>query len=111
MSEMSSDRYDPSFWVRSQVAGLPDRLDDGRTDLCPHLADPAKDQHAFAVWAPELLLCGDCLQSVLAAPAGPCDRCGERPATRLNDYVPREGRNLTLYFRLCDDCQAREWSL
>lgn len=111
MTDMSSDRYDPSFWVRSQVASLPDRLDDGQIEICPHLDDPSRDQHAWALWAPDRLLCGDCLVPVLAAPVGPCDRCSERPATRQNDYVPREGGNLTLHFRLCDPCQAREWSL
>lgn len=108
MNEISSDRYDPSFWVRSQVQELGVRLADERTKPCPHLTDPDHDRYAWAVWAPAAIVCGECVLPILEQPPGVCDRCGEEPAVQQFDYEPTDGGDWLLLFRLCQGCTARE---
>lgn len=107
---MSSDRYDPSFWVRSQVNDLGARLADERTRPCEHLTDPERDHYSWALWAPAAIVCEDCLGPLLAAPAGMCDRCGDAAAAHQNDYRPTEQGDWVFLFRLCTRCQGAEMS-
>ncbi|WP_134131199.1 hypothetical protein [Kribbella pratensis] len=105
-------RYEPSVWVRSIVEDdLLVRLATELTRPCPHLTDPEHQRYAYALWAPDLLLCADCIGPVMDAPAGMCDRCGEAQAAHQNDYIPTtDGEGWVLLFRLCEDCQRREMS-
>jgi hypothetical protein len=102
------DRYEPSFWVRSQVHGLGVRLTEERTRPCPHLTDSERDRYAYALWVPERLVCADCVEGVMDAPVGMCNRCGKAPAAHENRYPPTPEGDWLLMFRLCDDCQRSE---
>lgn len=110
MSEATSDRYDPSFWVRAQVEDLGVRLAEERTRPCPHLTDPENDRYAWALWVPERIYCADCIGPVLDMPDGPCDRCGDQPVAFQSDYRPTEAGDWVLLFRLCSTCHAKELS-
>ena len=112
MTEYNNDNYEPSVWVRS-IAGddLEVRLATELTRPCPHLTDPEREGFAYALWAPDLLLCATCVGPVMDAPAGLCDRCGEAPAVRQFDYHPPTSAGVwVMLFRLCDACRRRELS-
>jgi hypothetical protein len=109
MSETyDSDHYDPSFWLRSVVDDLGDRLAERTTRPCPHLTHPERDRYAWCLWMPERLVCADCLPAVMDAPRGMCNRCGKAEPVRENYYHPTPEEDWVLIFVLCADCQRAE---
>lgn len=75
-------------------------------DVCCHSAGSAIDfPTVAALWRREWLGCWDCAMDALGEPA-PCDRCGGGDDLLLCRGV---GDSVSILFRLCASCRAKEW--
>lgn len=95
-----------SRWLRAQVTALARSLTTGRAKVCSHLNPNSAPQviHA-AVWAPDLVVCGDCrwlLTPATGAEDFTCDRC-RMPVERIHSGAVAAGP-IVLGYGLCTPC-------
>ena len=110
----SIDNHEPSWWLRSTVDELGQRVVAGQVDFCPHLG--VGSSVYMALWRPDIAVCRTCWPRLWSGMRGTpddaqCDRCGGHDRHgKINGGLLVLGA-VILTFGLCDDCAAREGTL
>jgi hypothetical protein len=107
------DRLDVD-WLHDSIDLLLASWFTGRARTCMHQLDHRHPQPVFsAAWAPDLIVCGDCVHLLrIADPIkdATCDRCGYvTTGLANNDGIHGDAvtyLSLTYQFGLCRDCHA-----
>jgi hypothetical protein len=108
------DNHEPSYWLRTTVREIGERVLAGRVEFCAHLG--VGSSVYMAAWRPDLAMCRECSPQLWDGLRGTsddarCDRCGQVVADgRINGGLLVLGAVL-LTFGLCDECAAREGTL
>lgn len=102
-----------SAWLRQQLARLHCAMITGRLRSCGH-ASLAVAGGFVELWAPVRVYCGLCFRPALVPESDEdrtCDRCGVVSETGVHRgaFIGGSGdRPVTVMYRLCDACHAKE---
>lgn len=101
---MDVSERDSSPWLTGRLLALIDQAEDGRAQLCRHLAQGPRPAFA-ALWAPGHIVCEHCVDALDRTPQTPgCDHCGANPDL-VNLHALRL-EALVVTYALCDTCEA-----